>query len=81
MSDPTQPLAGDHHSPDEILAHPRFAAARAAFVEAVLDLYEGDAFLNRLLLEALKTWRFTPATDAGKPVASTFDIRVRFAVE
>jgi protein TonB len=37
--------------------------------------------LNRLLLEALKTWRFTPATDNGKPVASTFDIRVRFAVE
>lgn len=37
--------------------------------------------LNRLLLEALKTWRFTPATDSGRPVASTFDIRVRFAVE
>jgi protein TonB len=37
--------------------------------------------LNRLLLESLKTWRFTPATDNGKSVASTFDIRVRFAVE
>jgi hypothetical protein len=52
MSDPTQPFAGGHHSPDDILGHPRFAAARTAFVEAVLDLYEGDAFLNRLLLEA-----------------------------
>lgn len=37
--------------------------------------------LNHLLLEALKTWRFTPATDNGRAVASTFDIRVRFAVE
>ena len=52
MSESTQPLAGDHHSPEEILAHPRFAAARTAFVDAVLGLYEGDAFLNRLLLEA-----------------------------
>jgi len=40
------------HSSDEILAHSRFPAARAAFVDAVLGLYEGDAFLNRLLLEA-----------------------------
>src|ERR1700760_3101329 len=52
MSDSNQPFAGGHHSTEEILAHPRFAAARAAFVEAVLGLYEGDAFLNRLLLEA-----------------------------
>ena len=37
--------------------------------------------LNRFLLEALKTWRFAPATDNGNPVASTFDIRVHFAVE
>jgi hypothetical protein len=53
MSD-SQPFAGGHHSPDDILAHPRFAAARTAFVEAVLGLYEGDAFLNRLLLEAAR---------------------------
>jgi hypothetical protein len=52
MSDPSQPVAGGHHSADDILAHPRFAAARTAFVEAVLGLYEGDAFLNRLLIEA-----------------------------
>jgi hypothetical protein len=52
MSEPTQSLAGGHRLPEEILAHPRFAAARTAFVDAVLGLYEGDAFLNRLLLEA-----------------------------
>lgn len=58
MSDPTQPIAGDHHSPEEILAHPRFATARTAFVDAVLGLYEGDAFLNRLLLEAARQVTF-----------------------
>jgi DNA-binding MarR family transcriptional regulator len=58
MSDPTQPFAGGHHSPDDILAHPRFPAARTEFVEAVLGLYEGDAFLNRLLLEAARQITF-----------------------
>jgi DNA-binding MarR family transcriptional regulator len=57
MSDP-KPFAGGHHSPEEILAHPRFAEARTAFVEAVLALYEGDAFLNRLLLEAARQVTF-----------------------
>ena len=36
---------------DEILAHPRFPAARAAMVREMLGLYEHDTFLNRLLLE------------------------------
>jgi len=57
MSDLAQPFGG-HHSPEEILAHPRFAAARTAFVDAVLGLYEGDAFLNRLLLEAARQITF-----------------------
>ena len=57
MSD-SQPFAGGHHLPDDILAHPRFSAARTAFVEAVLDLYEGDALLNRLLLEAARQITF-----------------------
>jgi DNA-binding MarR family transcriptional regulator len=57
MSD-SQPSAGGHHSPDDILAHPRFPAARTAFVEAVLGLYEGDALLNRLLLEAARQITF-----------------------
>jgi hypothetical protein len=40
------------HSSQDILAHPRFATARAAYVDALLKLYEGNAFLNRLLIEA-----------------------------
>jgi hypothetical protein len=40
-----------HHGTEEILAHPRFAIARNAFVRAMLDLYDHKPFLNRLLLE------------------------------
>lgn len=58
MSDSSQPFAGMYRPPAEILAHPRFSAARAAFVEAVLALYEGNAFLNRLLLEAVRQVTF-----------------------
>ena len=58
MSDSSQPFAGTYRPPEEILAHPRFPAARAAFVEAVLELYEGNAFLNRLLLEAVRQVTF-----------------------
>ncbi len=36
---------------EKILAHPRFPAARAAMLEAMLALYEHHPFLNRLLLQ------------------------------
>jgi hypothetical protein len=39
------------HSIEEILAHPRFPAARNAMLQAMLALYEHDPFLNRLLLQ------------------------------
>jgi hypothetical protein len=51
MSDLVPSTVATPYSSQDILAHPRFAAARAAYVEAVLGLYEGDAFLNRLLIE------------------------------
>lgn len=38
-------------SADEILAHPRFPAARDTMVRQMLGLYEHATFLNRLLLE------------------------------
>jgi hypothetical protein len=41
-----------YHSTEEILAHPRFRVARDAMLRGMLALYEHDAFLNRLLLEA-----------------------------
>ena len=46
------------HTSEEILAHPRFAAARAVFVEAVLALHEGDQFRSRLLSEAMRQVTF-----------------------
>ena len=53
MHDPDPPVADlRYRSSDEILDHPLFVSARAAFVHAVLALYEGDPFLTRLLLEA-----------------------------
>lgn len=39
------------HSAEEILAHPQFSAARNALLGKMLELYEHDPFLNRLLLE------------------------------
>src|SRR5580693_7739170 len=53
MSGFPQSLAGiSYHSSDDILAHPRFAAARTVFVDRTLALYEDEPFLNRLLVEA-----------------------------
>jgi hypothetical protein len=46
------------HTPEEILAHPRFPAARAAFVDAVLTLHEGDHLHSRLLVEAVRQVTF-----------------------
>jgi periplasmic protein TonB len=36
--------------------------------------------LNRIILDTLKTWRFFPALDRGRPVASTQEVRVRLEV-
>lgn len=36
----------------EILAHPRFAAARRAHLNAVVALFSGDRFVTRLMLDA-----------------------------
>jgi len=36
--------------------------------------------LNRIILDTLRTWRFFPALDAGKPVASTQEVRVQLQV-
>jgi DNA-binding MarR family transcriptional regulator len=48
-----------HRSREEILAHPRFAEARVALIDAMLALYEHEPFLNRLLLEAGRNVVFT----------------------
>ena len=58
MSAPSLSLPSTVHSPEAILAQPRFAAARAAFVDAVLALHEGDQFSSRLLAETMRQITF-----------------------
>ena len=36
--------------------------------------------LNRIVLDTLKTWRFFPAMDNGRPVASTQEVRIHLEV-
>jgi DNA-binding MarR family transcriptional regulator len=54
----SQSVANTVHTPGEILAHPRLAAARAAFVDAVLASHEGNQFISRLLVEAMRQVTF-----------------------
>ncbi len=58
MSAPSQAVASTVHTPEQILGHPRFSAARTAFVDAVLALHEGDQFRSRLLVEAMRQVTF-----------------------
>ncbi len=37
--------------------------------------------VNQLILNTLKTWRFFPAIQGGKPVASVQDVKVAIDVE
>jgi len=50
--------------------------ARVALLES-----SGHERLDRAALEALRTWRFRPATRAGLPVASTVDHEVEFRLQ
>jgi DNA-binding MarR family transcriptional regulator len=58
MMSPPSPSVTTVHSPEEILAHPRFAAARKVFVDEVIVLHEGDHFTSRLLVEAMRQVTF-----------------------
>jgi DNA-binding MarR family transcriptional regulator len=58
MSGPSPAALSTVLTSEEILAHPRFAEARKAFVEAVLALHEGDQFRSRLLSEAMRQVTF-----------------------
>ncbi len=55
------------------------AADGAATVELVTPAQ--NPRLNQLLMASLRTWKFRPAVEGGRPVSSTFTIRVHFKVE
>jgi hypothetical protein len=52
---PEQNRPATHHTPEEILSHPRFAAARTAYIDGLFSLYENNQFMNRLLIEATRS--------------------------
>lgn len=64
----------------DLVAVARFRVAANGSAEVELIEAAPDAALNRALVETLKKWRFFPAMEAGKPVASTLEIRIPISV-
>jgi protein TonB len=68
------------HRSIEIIAVARFKVAANGSAQVELTGPTADADLNRALLESLRRWRFFPAMQDGKPVASTVEIRIPISV-
>jgi protein TonB len=64
----------------EVVAVALFHVAADGSVTVELKQATFEPALNRALLETLKTWRFFPALESGKPVASTVEIRIPVSV-
>jgi protein TonB len=64
----------------EVVAVARFAVA--ADGSSVVELVQptDDPALNRSLIDALRRWRFFPAIEEGRPVASSVEIRIPISV-
>jgi protein TonB len=62
-----------------VMARFHIAADGSATVE--LTQSAPDPRVNQLILKTLKTWRFFPAMQAGKPVASVQEIKVAIDVD
>src|SRR6266404_4352117 len=69
------------HRSVELVAVARFRVTVNGSAQVELTRPTSDPDLNRALLETLKRWRFFPAMQAGKPVASTIDIRIPISVK
>lgn len=68
------------HRAVELVAVARFRVAPDGSAEVELMTPTPDPAFNRLLLEALRKWRFFPKIESGKPVASAVDIRIPISV-
>jgi protein TonB len=73
--------------PDELRDQAIKTAAMARFhinadgtVSVELIKATSDPRINQIILNTLKTWKFFPATQDGKPVQSTQDIRVKIDI-
>lgn len=68
------------HRSIEIIAVARFNVAANGSAQVELTGPTADSELNRALLDSLRRWRFFPAMQDGKPVASTVEIRIPISV-
>ena len=64
-----------------LVAVVRFAIAADGSARAELTEATPNPELNRVLLQAFARWRFFPATEQGRPVASELTLRVPITVE
>jgi len=64
----------------DLVAVARFRVAANGSAEVELIQPTPDAALNRALLDTLRRWRFFPAMESGKPIASVVDIRIPISV-
>ena len=76
---PEIPEALRHRNLD-LVAVARFRVAADGSAEVELIEATPDPGLNRALVDALRKWRFFPATADGRPVASTLELRIPIAV-
>ncbi len=65
----------------EWVAVARFKVAADGSAEVELVEPTSEPSLNRLLLATLKRWRFFPALDNGRPVASSLELRIPISVK
>ena len=64
----------------DLVAVARFRVSANGSAEVELIEPTPDPSLNRALMETLRKWRFFPAMESGKPVASVVDIRIPISV-
>lgn len=69
------------HRTIELVAVARFRVDASGRTQVELLEPTPDPDLNRALLESLRRWRFFPATQAGRPIASTIDVRIPVSVK
>jgi len=65
----------------DLVAVARFRVDATGRAQVELVEPTPDPDLNRALLESLRRWRFFPATQAGRPIASTIDVRIPVSVK
>lgn len=69
------------HRDAELLAVARFQVAADGSAQVELIEPTSEPTLNQSLLATLRTWRFFPALQDGRPVVSTIDIRIPISVK